>query len=531
MREPIEKLRKYIESISLTIKLPVAVFVVSLFIGLLMAALVHKKLNGLDARNLEKQWQQQMPVVAELFKLGLQKNDSLSEIQSIITLFTRNHYQSEVVIWNADYRLIKHSDSDIQELIEEQKKEEDLKIKDLELISAEAKELSKILLSKKSSYVFDTTGKSARIFFPVKLENDYFYVMLKTLSSTPVSTMILILVNYLVALLLSLLVATTAYFLGREFPKPIFDLLNSLRRFKDSGRFRAIEVTTTDEIGQSLKEIYQVLEGALGSHRNAREDLQVEPGPLAQPGDSALDAVLAQVESKATDETQFIEYLQDALYEKPLQRYKNLEVTLYPRKPHKGSFSFFSSALTGSLQDFMFAYFEENSIKANLMKHRLQEKCFDLNQEGHSAEDMGHKLWLNLDNKKEFSPGLLYLRTISDNSQAQVLRAGSFTVYARSNGEVSAFEPGESYFTSAYQGTESIDLDRNDALLIVTGDFLDAIGLNANEFFTRILAPISWAGAGKNYIADVLKQTYKELPELDLNKKLPGSLAAIVWKK
>ena len=124
---------------------------------------------------------------------------------------------------------------------------------------------------------------------------------------------------------------------------------------------------------------------------------------------------------------------------------------------------------------------------------------------------------------------MLYLRI--DAGKLLASCSGPYYIYgAKASGEIESIQIGYTYFTDSYVEAEELDSATYESFLIVPGDFLKALGLDADEFVFRILGQVQYSSTTKEFVISIMNTIYGNALGLDSNQKIPGLITVFKLK-
>lgn len=204
-------------------------------------------------------------------------------------------------------------------------------------------------------------------------------------------------------------------------------------------------------------------------------------------------------------------YLQHKLLLKSIRRSEQIELILYPRKPDSDFRKFVTLEEQMGKTDVLYAHFDINNIESNIEKHILQDKFSKLCESAIPVEEVGKKLVEGLLIRADLGPGFLFLHI--ENNRLSWIRSGPFYVFKFSKtqqGNASVLEGGYDYLSEDDIGIKTQPL-LDDLILIISDDILDIMNLEADEFCTEILNPITKLGSNKEIMGRIMdKITIKQ---------------------
>ena len=501
------------KKMAFSMRLPLIIFEVSVLLGILMALLVQNYVDSINRDNGLAQAKSSVPIFKEVLKPALSQRTTAAFIEAAKNLGDNNS-SFKLTIWDDKLNPIFSNNSSTQELIDYVRANRDYHIKEVVILVEEARLLEEKRAKAKTAQVAILKAEFVQVFFPLRLDSQKYFA---SVSSRIASSSIFLKIKlgaYLIALLASFAITGLALLLAKYYSKPIVQVRDALVSWVEEGSYKNIEPKSEDAVARYLQDINEVVNNG---------SIILSSGGLYQPvlgpentaiSETAIDGTIDSISHEDTA----ISTIQAELYSKTLQKYKDLEVVLYPRIPSAESSSFISSLSNNSGHHFLFANFDDNHERANVQKNRIQERFYTLVEDD---SNIGHRVWSALNQLHTLKPGMLYLRT--DAGKLLASCSGPYYIYgAKESGEIESIKIGYTYFTDAYVEAEELDIATYESFLIVPGDFLKGLGLNADEFLFRILGQVQYSNTTKEFFISIMNTIYGNALGLDPNQKIPG---------
>ena len=500
-----------------SMRLPLIIFEVSVLLGILMALLVQNYVDSINRDNGLAQAKSSVPIFKEVLKPALSQRTSSAFIEAAKNLGD-NHSSFKLTIWDDKLNPIFSNSSSTQELIDYVRANRDYHIKEVVTLAEEARLLEEKRVKAKTAQVAIVKAELVQVFFPLRSDSQKYFA---SVSSRIASSSIFLKIKlsaYLIALLAAFVITALALLLAKYYSKPIVQVRDALVSWVEEGSYKNIEPKNEDGVAQYLQDINEVVN---------KGSIILSSGSSYTDENTAIsETAIGGTIGNTSHEDTAISTMLAELCSKTLQKYKDLEVVLYPRIPSANSSSFISSLSNNSGHHFLFANFDDNHERANVQKNRIQERFYTLVEDD---SNVGDRVWSALNQLHTLEPGMLYLRI--DAGKLLASCSGPYYIYgAKASGEIESIEIGYTYFTDSYVEAEELDISTYESFLIVPGDFLKGLGLNADEFAFRILGQVQYSSTAKEFVISIMNTIYGNALGLDANQKIPGLIAVFKLK-
>lgn len=497
------------KKMAFSMRLPLIIFEVSVLLGILMALLVQNYVDSINRDNGLAQAKSSVPIFKEVLKPALSQRTTSAFIEAAKNLGDHNS-SFKLTIWDDKLNPIFSNSSSTQELIDYVRANRDYHIKEVVILAEEARLLEEKREKAKTAQVAILKAELFQVFFPLRSDSQKYFA---SVSSRIASSSIFLKIKlgaYLIALLASFAITGLAALLAKYYSKPVVQVRDALVSWVEEGSYKNIEPKTEDAIARYLQDINEVVNNG---------SIVLSSGSLYLDENTAIsETAIGDTIGNTSHEDTAISTMLAELCSKTLQKYKDLEVVLYPRIPSAESSSFISSLSNNSGHHFLFANFGDNHERANIQKNRIQERFYTLVEDD---SNVGHRVWSALNQLHTLEPGMLYLRT--DAGKLLASCSGPYYIYgAKASGEIESIQIGYTYFTDSYVEAEELDIATYELFLIVPGDFLKGLGLNADEFAFRILGQVQYSSTTKEFFISIMNTIYGNTLGLDANQKIPG---------
>ena len=503
-----------------SMRLPLIIFEVSVLLGILMALLVQNYVDSINRDNGLAQAKSSVPIFKEVLKPALSQRTTSAFVEAAKNLGDHNS-SFKLTIWDDKLNPIFSNNSSTQELIDYVRANRDYHIKEVVVLVEEARLLEEKRAKAKTAQVAILKAELVQVFFPLRSDGQKYFASVSSRIASSSTFLKIKLGAYLIALLAAFAITGLTLLLAKYYSKPVVQVRDALVSWVEEGSYKNIEPKTEDAVAQYLQDINEVVNNGL-IVLNSGSSYPDENTAISE---TAIDATIGSTSHEDTA----ISTMLAELCSKTLQKYKDLEVVLYPRIPSAESSSFISSLSNNSGHHFLFANFDDNHERANVanvQKNRIQERFYTLVEDD---SNIGHRVWSALNQLHTLEPGMLYLRT--DASKLLASCSGPYYIYgAKVSGEIESIKIGYTYFTDSYVEAEELDITTYESFLIVPGDFLNGLGLNADEFLFRILNQVQYSSTTKEFFISIMNTIYGNVEGLDSNQKIPGLITVFKLK-
>lgn len=509
------------KKMAFSMRLPLIIFEVSVLLGILMSLLVQNYVDSINRDNGLAQAKSSVPIFKEVLKPALSQRTTSAFIEAAKNLGDHNS-SFKLTIWDDKLNPIFSNSSSTQELIDYVRANRDYHIKEVVILAEEARLLEEKRAKAQTAQVAILKAELVQVFFPLRSDSQKYFASVSSRISSSGIFLKIKLGAYLIALLASFAITGLALLLAKYYSKPVVQIRDALVSWVEEGSYKNIEPKSEDGVARYLQDINEVVNNGSIVLSSASSYLD-ENTSISE---TAIDGTIGSTSHEDT----VISTMLAELCSKTLQKYKDLEVVLYPRIPSAESSSFISSLSNNSGHHFLFANFNDNHERAheraNIQKNRIQERFYTLVEDD---SNIGHRVWSALNQLHTLEPGMLYLRANAGKLLASC--SGPYYIYgAKASGEIESIQIGYTYFIDSYVEAEELDIATYESFLIVPGDFLKGLGLNADEFLFRILSQVQYSSTTKEFFISIMNTIYGNVEGLDSNQKIPGLITVFKLK-
>jgi hypothetical protein len=226
------------------------------------------------------------------------------------------------------------------------------------------------------------------------------------------------------------------------------------------------------------------------------------------------NVLLNHLSSPTTNESAFddsdgknqkvIDYLQEKLLKKSIQKSEQMELLLFPRRPQSDFRMFVTIEEHEGVTFVLYMYFDINNIESNLEKHIIQDKFKELSLKTNQTREIAGELFNDLVVHADFGPGFLLIRLFGE--EMEWVRSGPFHLYLvdSKSGESSLMEEGVDYLPTELVAESKIDL-KNKLLLVISDDIMELLNVDAVEFNNLVIwFPEDSSKDGKLILSQIL---------------------------
>lgn len=348
----------------------------------------------------------------------------------------------------------------------------------------------------------------------------------------------IILSFYVLALITLIVIILTSYSVGLSLERPLKQMrialeLNEARDIVTYNPYKEIA-----ELGETLSQALAVID----SERTNRSDYgSYDESPLfaekefdvdisatdnesmenenSTPSTSSISEGFFDDESSSSGQ-QAIDEIMAGLFERPFARLKNVESALFPVDIDSSSSDFYVAQQYNGLTRQFALHFAEQSPRALLLKHRLQERFLALAENDIAIELILDSILKVIQKSEERSIEIFLAEFDADEGSVKYYLSGYFKVFKCAEANSTILE------TSAGESMQSIQIAGSEKLSLFSGSILEQAALNNEQFCSELIQNIHIDATARGWLASVLSR----LGALDLQTE-PNGLINVLSRK
>jgi hypothetical protein len=209
-----------------------------------------------------------------------------------------------------------------------------------------------------------------------------------------------------------------------------------------------------------------------------------------------------------------IDYLQEMLLKKSIQKSNQMELLLYPKHPETDFRMFVTIEEHDNVTFILYVHFDINNIQSNLEKHIIQDRFKELSLKSNSIHEISRELFKDMVTHADLGPGFLLIRLYAN--EMEWVRSGPFHMYLVNSmsGESALLEGGVDYLPNDLVVEEKIEL-KGQLLLIISDDIMELLNVDAVEFNNLVIwFPEDSTKNGKLILSEILSHINNIDPEV-----------------
>jgi len=485
-------IKNYITNLSLQKGIPKIIFLV-LYVGFLALSILFIKTVENNYKNTYVTFFNEK-ITSQDFTLKDGTNQSYEDYHEQFNgeLGENSHIKNlSFIIWSFEGDALWHSNKLLKKGVEKDAKENNKLFKTFNFLDIPEKNFKPYETFKANKEAAQTQKvittfykKTIHHFYSLKANQKIFYVeVLREYQSIIPASLYAGLLGFI--LIISGVLTVLSYLLIKLYLTPVNNLKASMESYIENKSVELVYNVSENEIGALVK-TYNAFLGNLSTFTESHFD--------------DTDGKNQKV----------IDYLQEMLLKKSIQKSQQMELLLFPRRPGTDFRMFVTIEEREDVTFLLYMHFDINNIQSNLEKHIIQDRFKELVAKTTDMNDISTDLFKDLVAHADLGPGFLLIR-LSGNEMDWV-RSGPFFMYLldHSNGSGTYLDSGLEYLPTEIAAIESTGLQTK-YLLVISEDVLNLLNMGPEEFMNNVVA-FEKSLSGKQLLTQILDNINRENP-------------------